>query len=189
MSHDYLLKIFIIGDSNVGKSSLMLRFVDDNFSQNYISTIGIDFKVRTLIMDDKKVKLQIWDTAGQERFCKITTSFLRGAMGIMIVYDVTDRVSLGRVTNWVKYIDEQGSNAKLILVGNKIDHRERDISFDEGLELANKYGLDFIETSAFTGENVQKAFLMLASSILKSLDVRGVSDKITFEKENNPSCC
>ncbi|CAM0958698.1 unnamed protein product [Alopecurus aequalis] len=103
--YDYLFKLLLIGDSSVGKSCLLLRFADDAYVDTYISTIGVDFKIRTVELDGKSVKLQIWDTAGQERFRTITSSYYRGAHGIIIVYDVTDMESFNNVKQWLSEID------------------------------------------------------------------------------------
>lgn len=119
--YDYLFKLLLIGDSGVGKSCLLLRFADDTYTQSYISTIGVDFKIRTLGIDDKTVKLQIWDTAGQERFRTITSSYYRGAHGIIIVYDVTDRESFTNVRHWIHEIDKYAADGvkKLLVSGGK----------------------------------------------------------------------
>mmetsp|Transcript_49208 Transcript_49208/g.71860 ORF Transcript_49208/g.71860 Transcript_49208/m.71860 type:complete len:109 (+) Transcript_49208:102-428(+) len=103
--YDYLFKLLLIGDSGVGKSCLLLRFADDTYTESYISTIGVDFKIRTITQDSKTVKLQIWDTAGQERFRTITSSYYRGAHGIIVVYDVTDMESFNNVKQWLHEID------------------------------------------------------------------------------------
>uniref|UniRef100_A0A452XJS4 Uncharacterized protein n=1 Tax=Aegilops tauschii subsp. strangulata TaxID=200361 RepID=A0A452XJS4_AEGTS len=119
---DYLFKLLLIGDSSVGKSCLLLRFADDAYVDTYISTIGVDFKIRTVELDGKSVKLQIWDTAGQERFRTITSSYYRGAHGIIIVYDVTDRESFNNVKQWLSEIDRYASDSVCkLLVGNKCD--------------------------------------------------------------------
>uniref|UniRef100_A0A452XJR4 GTP-binding protein n=1 Tax=Aegilops tauschii subsp. strangulata TaxID=200361 RepID=A0A452XJR4_AEGTS len=120
--YDYLFKLLLIGDSSVGKSCLLLRFADDAYVDTYISTIGVDFKIRTVELDGKSVKLQIWDTAGQERFRTITSSYYRGAHGIIIVYDVTDRESFNNVKQWLSEIDRYASDSVCkLLVGNKCD--------------------------------------------------------------------
>ncbi|KAL0401006.1 UNVERIFIED_CONTAM: Ras-related protein RIC1 [Sesamum latifolium] len=119
---DYLFKLLLIGDSGVGKSCLLLRFADDSYLDSYISTIGVDFKIRTVEQDGKTIKLQIWDTAGQERFRTITSSYYRGAHGIIIVYDVTDQESFNNVKQWLNEIDRYASeNVNKLLVGNKCD--------------------------------------------------------------------
>lgn len=105
-AYDYLFKLLLIGDSGVGKTCILCRFSDDSFSSSFISTIGIDFKIKTIDVDGKKIKLQIWDTAGQERFHTITTTYYRGAMGIMLVYDITNGKSFDSISKWLRNIDE-----------------------------------------------------------------------------------
>ncbi|KAH7293100.1 hypothetical protein KP509_28G011900 [Ceratopteris richardii] len=170
--HDYLIKLLLIGDSGVGKSCLLLRFSDDTFTTSFITTIGIDFKIRTIDLDGKRVKLQIWDTAGQERFRTITTAYYRGAMGIILVYDVTDESSFNNIRNWMKNIEQHASdNVNKILVGNKadMDESKRAVSFSRGQDLANEYGLNFYETSAKTNMNVEQVFFTIARDIKQRL--------------------
>eukprot|EP00882_Tetradesmus_deserticola_P014232 GHRQ01015128.1.p1 GENE.GHRQ01015128.1~~GHRQ01015128.1.p1 ORF type:complete len:174 (+),score=46.42 GHRQ01015128.1:332-853(+) len=115
--YDYLIKLLLIGDSGVGKSCLLLRFSEDSFTPSFITTIGIDFKIKKIFLDNKWVKLQIWDTAGQERFRTITSAYYRGAMGILLVYDVTDEASFNNIRNWMRNIEQHASDNV-----NKVQH-------------------------------------------------------------------
>ncbi|OMO96964.1 Small GTPase superfamily [Corchorus olitorius] len=147
--YDYLIKLLLIGDSGVGKSCLLLRFSDGSFTTSFITTIGIDFKIRTIELDGKRIKLQIWDTAGQERFRTITTAYYRGAMGILLVYDVTDESSFNNIRNWIRNIEQHASdNVNKILVGNKadMDESKRAVPTSKGQALADEYGIKFFET-------------------------------------------
>eukprot|EP00980_Cylindrotheca_fusiformis_P000372 scaffold91_cov127-Cylindrotheca_fusiformis.AAC.32 len=164
---DYLFKLLLIGDSGVGKSCLLLRFADDTYTESYISTIGVDFKIRTIELDGKTIKLQIWDTAGQERFRTITSSYYRGAHGIIVVYDVTDQESFNNVKQWLHEIDRYAAeNVNKLLVGNKSDLTgKRVVSTEQGKEFADSLGIEFLETSAKTSTNVEQAFLTMASQI------------------------
>jgi Ras-related protein Rab-1A len=165
--YDYLFKLLLIGDSGVGKSCLLLRFADDTYTESYISTIGVDFKIRTIELDGKTVKLQIWDTAGQERFRTITSSYYRGAHGIIIVYDITDRESFDNVKQWLNEIDRYAcENVNKLLVGNKCDlEAKRQVEFEEAKAFADERGIPFLETSAKNATNVEKAFLTMAAEI------------------------
>jgi len=173
--YDYLFKLLLIGDSGVGKSCLLLRFADDTYTDSYISTIGVDFKIRTIELEGKTVKLQIWDTAGQERFRTITSSYYRGAHGIIIVYDVTDKESFSNVKNWIAEIDKYATeNVNKLLVGNKCDLTSRKVvSYDEGKELADSLGIRFLETSAKNAHNVEQAFQLMASEIKSRVQAGG----------------
>ncbi|KAK3434651.1 hypothetical protein EUGRSUZ_D02119 [Eucalyptus grandis] len=157
--YDYLFKLLLIGDSGVGKSCLLLRFADDSYLESYISTIGVDFKIRTVEQDGKTIKLQIWDTAGQERFRTITSSYYRGAHGIIVVYDVTDQESFNNVKQWLSEIDRYASeNVNKLLVGNKCDLTAQKAFADE-------IGIPFMETSAKDATNVEQAFMAMAAAI------------------------
>ncbi|KAK7572140.1 hypothetical protein V9T40_014612 [Parthenolecanium corni] len=166
-TYDYLFKLLLIGDSGVGKTSVLFRFSEDAFNTTFISTIGIDFKIRTIEMDGKRIKLQIWDTAGQERFRTITTAYYRGAMGIILVYDVTDAKTFENIKNWIRNIEENASaDVEKILLGNKCELEDRrQVTKERGERLAVEHGIKFLETSAKTGANVEEAFLTLARDI------------------------
>jgi len=165
--YDYLFKLLLIGDSGVGKSCLLLRFADDAYTESYISTIGVDFKIRTFEQEGKTVKLQIWDTAGQERFRTITSSYYRGAHGIIIVYDVTDKESFNNVKHWVQEIEKYAADGvNKLLVGNKCDlSSKKVVSYDEAKELADGLDVQLLETSAKNSHNVEKAFQTMAHDI------------------------
>eukprot|EP01129_Flabellula_baltica_P002325 TRINITY_DN12144_c0_g1_i1.p1 TRINITY_DN12144_c0_g1~~TRINITY_DN12144_c0_g1_i1.p1 ORF type:complete len:222 (-),score=47.02 TRINITY_DN12144_c0_g1_i1:6-617(-) len=169
--YDFLFKLLLIGDSGVGKSSLLLRFSDNTFSDSFISTIGVDFKIRTMDVDGTQVKLQIWDTAGQERFRTITSSYYRGAHGIIVVYDVTNPDSFANVRKWLQEINRYSSeDVTKILVGNKCDLvSERKVSYEDAKELADELGLTFLETSAKNATNVDESFHHTARAIKQLL--------------------
>jgi len=167
--YDYLFKLVLIGDSGVGKSCLLLRFADDNFTDSYISTIGVDFRFRTITIDKKTVKLQIWDTAGQERFRTITSAYYRGADGIIMVYDVTSSESFDHVEEWLSEVDRYANeNTSKLLVGNNADLIEdKQVSEETAQRFADKLSIPFIETSAKTATNVDAAFLTMAKELIK----------------------
>jgi len=196
--HDFLIKLLLIGDSGVGKSSLLLRFSDDSFTQSFITTIGIDFKIKTLEIDGKRIKLQIWDTAGQERFRTITTAYYRGAMGILLVYDVTDENSFENIRNWIRNIEQHAAeNVNKLLIGNKSDmESEKAVETKRGEDLANEYGITFFECSAKTNVNVTEAFTHIAVQIkdrlIKQGGGNGGSDnaiQIDTDNEQKSGCC
>ena len=173
--YDHLFKLLLIGDSGVGKSCLLLRFADDTYTESYISTIGVDFKIRTLNLDGKTIKLQIWDTAGQERFRTITSSYYRGAHGIIIVYDVTDTESFNNVKTWLQEIDKYASeNVNKLLVGNKSDLVvKKTVDSTMAKEFADSLGIPFLETSAKNSTNVEEAFMRMASDIKARVAAQG----------------
>jgi len=174
--YDYLFKLLLIGDSGVGKSCLLLRFADDTYTESYISTIGVDFKIRTIQLEGKVIKLQIWDTAGQERFRTITSSYYRGAHGIIVVYDVTDQVSFNNVKQWMQEIQRYACDSVCrLLVGNKCDLVEKKmVDTTTAKEYAESMGVPFLETSAKNATNVEQAFMTMASEI-KKLQGGGIS--------------
>jgi len=176
LKEDYVAKLLILGDSGVGKSSLLLRYCDDTFTSSFIATIGIDFKIKRIDVDGKQMKLLIWDTAGQERFRTITRAYYRGAQAMMLVYDVTDETTFQNVRNWMKSIDQNtvdGEGIPKILLGNKSDLKDqRVVSKSRGEALAEEYGIPFLETSARQKANVSEAFNSLALGVKKIVDSR-----------------
>eukprot|EP00750_Incisomonas_marina_P021370 INCI4334.1.p1 GENE.INCI4334.1~~INCI4334.1.p1 ORF type:complete len:204 (-),score=44.72 INCI4334.1:343-954(-) len=179
--YDQNIKLLLIGDSGVGKTCLMLRYAQGTFSETFITTVGIDYKYKFIEIDGKKVRLEIWDTAGQERFKAITRSYLRGAQGILCVYDVTDSNSYEHVSSWMLQI-KQYADLKVVkvLVGNKCDlEQRRAVKFEDGQNLAKKSDdIPFFECSAKQETNVKEAFETLAREVLKKID-RGEPAKPT----------
>lgn len=167
-----VLKFLILGDQNVGKSSLLLRFAEDTFDPNCASTIGVDLVSKQIFVNGKHTNLQLWDTAGCERYRTIMSSMYRGAHGIVLVYDVTSRSSFENIVGWLQEIGEVtgGAPVDIILVGNKCDQVTKVVSTVEGEELAQKYRLPFLETSALNSRNVSVAFLSLVETILYNLN-------------------
>jgi len=170
--YEYVFKLLLVGDSGVGKSSLLLRFADNMFTESFITTIGVDFKIRTVDVGGKIVKLQVWDTAGQERYRTITGSLYRGAHGIFMVYDTTYSDSFMNVAKWLTEIDRYAhENVSKVLLGNKIDmESERKVTTEAGRELAEQLGMKFYEASARESTNVDKAFQHITEEILSKLE-------------------
>ncbi|EDV25273.1 Ras-related protein Rab-13 [Trichoplax sp. H2] len=168
---DHNYKVLIVGDSGVGKTCVLLRFKDNDFQSTLLSTIGIDLVNKQVVVDDKKIMLQIWDTAGQERYKTLTKAFYRGTSGILLVYDITKKKSFDNIRYWMKCIadcyDGDLENAPILfIVGNKNDlPRERKIKYDDGQLLAIKYSVKFFETSAYTNCNVNDVFYRLAEDM------------------------
>jgi Ras-related protein Rab-1A len=203
--YDYLFKLVLIGDSGVGKSCLLLRFAvssldcswnrtrviithranlrtlsqqDDAFTESYISTIGVDFRFRTVKIENKTIKLQIWDTAGQERFRTITSAYYRGADGIIMVFDVTSTESFDHVNDWLKEVNRYAAEGTVkLLVGNKSDRAaDRVVTEEHAKEFADELGIPFIETSAKSSKNVEEAFLTMAGELIRQRDARGAAN-------------
>jgi len=205
--YDYLFKLIIIGDSYVGKTNIMSQDIKKEFNENSKSTIGVEFGNKIIKIDDKIIKAQIWDTAGQERYKSITSAYYKGAKGAFIVYDITSKTTFNSVDKWIQDLNLYGDkNLTLLLIGNKSDLEEkRQIKKEDGEEKAKSFGLGFIETSACTGENIDKAFDILLKEVCNKYHVeisnneelenvnKGKNIEIEIEEENNTvkkkSCC
>uniref|UniRef100_A0A2P2HZH6 Ras-related protein Rab-35 n=1 Tax=Hirondellea gigas TaxID=1518452 RepID=A0A2P2HZH6_9CRUS len=195
--YDHLLKLLIIGDSGVGKSSLLLRFADNTFTGNYINTIGVDFKIRTLDVDGQRVKLHIWDTAGQERFRTITSTYYRGTHGVIVVYDITNGESFANVKRWLHEIDQNCEVVNKILVGNKNDCPDRKVVlYDDAHRFADQMGISLFETSAKNNINVDEMFLTVTRMVLQSKRAQKEQQNVNRETINlnrkprkNKQCC
>ena len=201
--YDFIFKVLLLGNSDVGKSSMLLRFVDSVWNDAFTPTIGVDFKVKTLEINNKRVKMQIWDTAGQERFRTVVSTYFRGAHGILLLYDVTNKDSFKNLENWLIEI-EKNSNQKVlkILIGNKCDLTEdREITTEEGQTFANRNGMEFMETSAKMNTNVSEAFTTLGKLMIefnsktntnqgqKSGDVKTLKSNSGKDLNTKKKCC
>uniref|UniRef100_A0A8C8SRV1 Ras-related protein Rab-3 n=1 Tax=Pelusios castaneus TaxID=367368 RepID=A0A8C8SRV1_9SAUR len=169
---DYMFKLLIIGNSSVGKTSFLFRYADDSFTSAFVSTVGIDFKVKTVYRNEKRVKLQIWDTAGQERYRTITTAYYRGAMGFLLMYDIANQESFNAVQDWATQIKTYSwDNAQVILVGNKCDlEDDRVVATEDGKRLADELGFEFFEASAKDNINVKQVFERLVDIICEKMN-------------------
>jgi len=161
------VRLITIGDSATGKSSLILRYTKGSFTEERKATVGIDMRIRTVEIEGRKVKVKIWDTAGQEQFRVITRNYYRGAQGVVLVYDITNRPSFQHVTKWIRDVKEYADEGvNVVLVGNKCDlETDRQVSKAEGREIAEKNQLAFFETSALSGIYVEDAFGELVTSV------------------------
>ena len=191
---ELLYKILLLGDSSVGKTCFLMRYSDNTFQEIHMSTIGLDYKLKNVQLDDGNiVKIQIWDTAGQDRFRSITKNYYKGAHGIILIYDITSRKTYENIKNWVTQIKEEVSDkVNIILVGNKIDdEKNRKVSTEEGEKLAKEIGFDFYETSAKTGINIDSTFNDLVKKTVESFSKTNVKgDKLNKKKSGSKrGCC
>ena len=178
MAEESIYKVLLLGDTTVGKTCFLLKYTDKTFIDEHMTTIGLDYRLKTLkLKDGKEIKLQIWDTAGQERFRTITKSYYKGSEGILLIYDVTKRESFENVKTWVSQIREEVSKSSVIyVVGNKIDLEDtRKVTTEEGVNLAKELELPFKEASAKNGINIDETFYDLAEMIDK---IHGKNQKV-----------
>ena len=197
------IKIMLLGESQIGKTSFIQRYVKNNFNLSYITTVGIDFQIKQIKMNNKSIKLQIWDTAGQERFKNITKSYFHSSDGFIVGYDITSRLSFTNVSTWLKEINDNApEEIQKILIGNKCDLNEREVTKEEGQKLAEENGMKFFETSAKNDINVKETFETITKDILdvqykeegdgnrNSLVIdRNTEKKKDEEKKEKKGCC
>jgi Ras-related protein Rab-8A len=193
-NYDHCFKLITLGNSGVGKTSMILRYCDSIFSPTFITSIGVDFKVKNLVLNGKRVKLNIWDTAGQERFRNITMSYIRGSNGILMVYDVSDRKSYLAVNEWMRSISENtNTKTNIILLANKCDREmERQVTKTEGEMLAKQYKIPFYEVSARKNINIEEALRELVSLCLANIVEKPVGGAIKIDEPvatKEKKCC
>ena len=193
---DFLIKIVLLGDSSVGKTNLVLRYTLNTFSLNTASTIGYDYKAKNIILNKSKkiAKLQIWDTAGQEKYMAISRNVFQRMDGVMLVYDITNFASFKNINRWLNIVKDHNDTLPLILVGNKIDREnERIVRFQEGKKLADEYKMNFLETSALNGENVDEAFIKFANEVFECMKKSSGNndDNFSISKQDRKKkkCC
>ena len=171
---DIKLKIMVLGESMVGKTSLITRYTNDKFGGRYLCTVGIDFQKKKIEKDGKKVLLQIWDTAGQERFRNVTKNYFQASQGFILAYDLNNKESFEKVQYWVEEIKANAEEKiKCILIGTKCDLDKREVSEEEGQNLGQQYGYKFLETSAKDNININETFETLVSEILDNFQENG----------------
>ena len=192
---DVKYKIMVLGESKVGKTSLIKRYTKDQFGGVYLTTVGMDFQDKIIELEDKKVRLQVWDTAGQERFRNVTKSYFQSSHGLLVVYDISDKESFDKINFWMENIKNNApENAKLILVGNKCDlANERKVTIEDGENKARNYNIKFFESSAKDGTNVNELFFYLANEIYQDEKTKGKDNKKTVQldskKKGKKGCC
>ena len=192
---DVKYKIMVLGESKVGKTSLIKRYTKDQFGGVYLTTVGMDFQDKIIEIEDKKVRLQVWDTAGQERFRNVTKSYFQSSQGLLVVYDITDNESFQKINFWMENIKNNApENVKLILVGNKCDlANERKVTIEDGENKARYYNIKFFESSAKDGTNVNELFFYLANEIYQDEKTKGKDNKKTMQldsiKKEKKGCC
>jgi small GTP-binding protein len=178
-SYDLLFKLILIGDSCVGKSNILLKYLKNEFDPNSRATVGVEFGTKNIIINNKKIKIQIWDTAGQERYRSITSAYYKGAKGALIVYDITRKCTFDNIDKWISDLKLNGDkNICIVILGNKSDlDDKREVSKGDGIKKSEMYKTAFLETSALNGDNIGKAFDEIIEQIIQN-------NKSFFEDNN-----
>jgi len=178
-------KILTIGESGVGKTCILLRYTDNKFIKHHLTTIGIDYKTKDVNINGKSIKLKIWDTAGQERFRNITQQYYKGADGIVLVFDLTDRNSFEKIREWMKQIQSytQRESIAIVLLGNKCDAENKAVSAKEASDIAAEYNMKFFETSAMNNINIEESFKQLSTDIVKIKEIKNAGSDFTPQNQ------
>ena len=195
--YDLLIKALLIGDSNVGKTTIIGKYLDKNFSEKTLNTVGLDLKYVKLNINDMKIKLQLWDTAGQERFRSMTTSYYRAVNVIIIVFDVTSQNSFDHIKEWMNNIKQFAKLGVMkVIVGNKIDlNDERIVTYNEGKNFAESFNIKYFETSAVTREGIVELFETICKDYSKTNRKKPIDSNIKLDNiksennDNNVGCC
>ena len=204
-NYEVMFKVVLIGDMKVGKTNIVSRYIKNEFNKDSISTIGVEFGSKELVIEGHNVKVQIWDTAGQEKYKSITNAYYKGAKGAFVVYDITNKNSFDNADNWLNNLRASADKkCSIILIGNKSDlENKREVSIEQGEEKAKNSEIAFMETSALSGDNIDKAFEMMINEAYKichsemladvNIDI-GKSDELSLkrpkeETPDNKKCC
>lgn len=193
MAYNYKIKMIIVGDANVGKSSIASRFQYNKFDSSYEITIGVEFFTKIIEVNEKLVKIQIWDTAGQETFDSLIRSYFRNVDGCLLTFDLTNRQSFYNIEEWMKKVKRDANrDVTFILVGNKSDNIEkRCISYEEANAFSKKYNIDYVETSALNSRNVYNLFYIVSATIIQRFKINGYTnaEKLNLIKKVDDNCC
>ena len=204
-NYEVMFKVVLIGDMKVGKTNIVSRYIKNEFNKDSMSTIGVEFGSKELVIEGHNVKVQIWDTAGQEKYKSITNAYYKGAKGAFVVYDITNKNSFENADNWLNNLRASADKkCSIILIGNKSDlENKREVSIEQGEEKAKNSEIAFMETSALSGDNIDKAFEMMINEAYKichsemladvNIDI-GKSDELSLkrpkeETPDNKKCC
>ena len=201
-SYDLLFKLILIGDSCVGKSNILSKYLKNEFDPNSRATVGVEFGTKNILINNKKIKIQIWDTAGQERYRSITSAYYKGAKGALIVYDITRKATFNNIDKWISDLKLNGDkDICIVILGNKSDlNDKREITTEEGINKSEQFKTAFLETSALNGDNIGKAFEELIQQIIqnnknyfidtdkKEMD-KGINLDEADKSDNKGKCC
>ena len=194
--NDLKAKILTLGETTVGKTSILNKFTDNIFSNRQLPTIGIDFKIKNVKIGELNIELKIWDTAGQERYRNMTKQYFKGADGILLIFDLTKRDTFDKIYQWIEQLNDYSTtyDISIVLIGNKKDLPNREISFEEGKMKAKELNVEYFETSAKTGENINEAFMYLSKIIFEKKGIVvdntiHLNEKNFCQKTNKKKCC